>query len=105
MVASIALGIAVDDTVHTLATWRRARARGLAAAPAARSAYADVGPAMVTTAIAACIGFFCVMRSAFVPIRSFGLLAGTAMLVALLADLLVLPALLVLFGGRREPAR
>jgi hypothetical protein len=104
MVASIALGIAVDDTVHSLATWRRLRGRGLGAEPAVRETYAEVGPAMVTTAVAACIGFFSVMRSAFVPIRFFGLLAGTAMAVALVTDLLVVPALLVAVGRRTEGA-
>jgi hypothetical protein len=104
MVASIALGIAVDDTVHSLASWRRLRASGLGAEPAVRAAYAEVGPAMLTTAVAACIGFFSVMHSAFVPIRFFGLLAGTAMAVALVADLLLVPALLLALGRRAERA-
>jgi predicted RND superfamily exporter protein len=63
-----------------------------------RRALEHVGPAMVLTTVAACIGFFALMTSAFVPIRFFGLLSGTAMLVALAADLWLVPAMLVLFS-------
>ncbi len=101
MVAGVALGIAVDDTVHMLAAYRSKRGSGLNAALAARAAVAHVGPAMATTTLAACIGFFSLARSAFVPIRWFGLLAGIAMLVALAADVLVVPALLALSGRRK----
>ena len=59
-----------------------------------------VGPAMVLTSVAACIGFFSLMSSAFVPIRSFGLLAGVAMIVALLADQWLVRSLLMVTKGR-----
>jgi predicted RND superfamily exporter protein len=104
MVASIALGIAVDDTVHFLSGYRRRRVEGLSPAAAVRGTTAEVGSAMVVTALVASLGFFSLARSAFVPIRFFGLLAGMTMLVAVLSDLLVVPALLVARFGREEPA-
>jgi predicted RND superfamily exporter protein len=97
MVASIALGIAVDDTVHLLVAIDRQESQG-ATSTSVRRALEHVGPALVLTTVAACIGFFALMTSAFVPIRFFGLLSGTAMLVALAADLWLVPAILVLFG-------
>jgi len=97
MVASIALGIAVDDTVHLLVAIDRQEPQETTT-ERLRLALEHVGPALVLTTVAACIGFFALMTSAFVPIRSFGLLAGTAMLVALAADLWLVPAMLVLFS-------
>jgi predicted RND superfamily exporter protein len=97
MVASIALGIAVDDTVHLLVAIDRPESQG-ATSISLRRALEHVGPALVLTTVAACIGFFALTTSAFVPIRFFGLLSGTAMLVALAADLWLVPAMLVLFS-------
>ena len=94
MVASIALGIAVDDTVHLLVAISR-EDKNAPVADRLRHALEHVGPAMVLTTVAACIGFFALMTSAFVPIRFFGLLSGTAMIVALAAGLWLVPALLV----------
>ncbi len=93
MVASIALGIAVDDTVHLLVAINRERGADDAAGRL-HHALEHVAPALVLTTVAACIGFFSLTRSAFVPIKYFGLLAGIAMLTALVADLWLVPALL-----------
>jgi hypothetical protein len=92
--ASVALGIAVDDTVHLLTAFRRALPRARSRAEAARAALLETGPAMVVTTAAACVGFAALLGSAFAPIRWFGLLASLALGVALLADLLVAPATL-----------
>jgi predicted RND superfamily exporter protein len=107
MVASIALGIAVDDTVHFLSGYRRRRVEGLEPAAAVRATTAEVGSAMVVTALVASIGFLALVRSAFVPIRFFGILAGMTMIVAVLSDLLLVPAILVVGRRRGEelPAR
>ncbi len=94
MVASIALGIAVDDTVHLLVAIDR-EGKGGNRTRRVRHALEHVGPAMVLTTVAACIGFFALMTSDFIPIRYFGLLSGVAMLVALAAGLWLVPALLV----------
>ena len=102
MMAGVALGIAVDDTVHLLTAFRRARNRGDLRQRAARTALTEVGPPMVITTVTACIGLFCLVRSAFVPIAWFGILCGTAMVVALLADLLVTPAILMMGKNSHE---
>ena len=96
MVASISLGIAVDDTVHFLAGYRRHRQHGQSSIEAVRSTLSRVGPSLVVTTVTACIGFFALSQSAFPPIGYLGLLAGIAILVALLADLLLLPAIFAL---------
>ncbi len=86
MVASVALGIAVDDTVHFLEAVRTE--------PDLESALDKVGPAMVITTLTACVGFGAVAFSAFEPIAHFGVLCCIAMIVALAADLLLVPAIL-----------
>lgn len=85
MTAAIALGIAVDGTLHFLHAWR---ARALE--ETARS----TGRAVVLTALVIGLGFASLISSEFGPTRHFGTLCAVAMAAALLGDLLVLPATL-----------
>ena len=105
MVASITLGIAVDDTVHFLTHYRRLRLAGDDAVPAIFHTAGTIGPSITITTITACIGFFTLAFSVFVPIRYLGILAGIAIIVALAADLLLLPALLSVFSNRKQVER
>jgi predicted RND superfamily exporter protein len=95
MVAAVVLGLAVDDAIHLLAAWRRRRRGGDDADLAIAHAVRDVGRPLVTTSLALATGFLALGLAPWQSISSFGLVAGIAILVALLADLLVLPALLV----------
>ncbi len=95
MIAVIAIGIAVDDTIHYLSEFnRQTRATGSEEA-AILNAGRSVGLAMVVTSIALSAGFLVVCVSNFIPIRHFGILASTTMGVALFADLILMPALLM----------
>jgi predicted RND superfamily exporter protein len=100
MVASVALGVAVDNTAHVLEGFRRQLSGGRHARAAATSALEDVVPAMLLTTATAVVGFLSLCSSEFVPIRDFGFLASAAMVVALIGDVVVLPALLVLTERR-----
>lgn len=100
MVASVALGIAVDNTIHILLAYRRQREAGAAAPEAAAAALGLVAPAISDATLAACTGFGALGVSAFLPIRYFGLLAAVMMVVALGCHLLVTPALLALQARR-----
>lgn len=101
MVASIALGIAVDNTLHVLAGYRREMAEGTPPEVAVRSVLVEAGVPMTLTTITATIGFFTLTASSFVPIVNFGLLCGVAMLIALAADLMFVPAMLAAGAVRR----
>lgn len=103
MVAAVVLGIAVDDAIHMLARLRRLRRGGHSHAQAVHDAVTHVGRALVTTSIALSIGFAALAMSPWQSISNFGLLAAVAILGALAADLLVLPALLLLFGEGAHP--
>ncbi len=104
MVAAMVLGIAVDDTMHLLLTWRERWVKSGNAAMALQDAVALNGPAMTTTTWVACAGFLVLAFSHFAPIRYFGLLSAAAMAVALLADLWLLPALMHLSSLRKVRA-
>jgi len=103
MVASVALGIAVDNTIHYLVEYRRARRAGGSRAGAAGHALALVAPPIAAATLAACTGFLALTVSSFTPIRYFGLLTTVMMGVALACHLLVTPAILAV-GGRFEAA-
>ena len=97
MVAAIALGIAVDDTIHFITHWRDEMAGGASASEAVRRAMTVKGrPIVATTAIlTGMVGVFWV--SSFPPVVHFGLLLAVGLVGALVAALVLLPAWL----GRR----
>ncbi|HEX6268082.1 MAG TPA: MMPL family transporter [Burkholderiales bacterium] len=97
-IAAIVLGIAVDDTIHYTHRYLEERRRH-APWDAVRRAHSGVGRAMACTTLVLAFGFALFTASAFVPIVTFGLLTGLAVIAALAADLTVLPALL---AGRRR---
>ena len=102
-VASISLGIIVDDTVHFLSKYVRARdERGLSAENSIRYAFENVGMAIVVNTIILSIGFFVMTVSAFKPNFDMGLMTVIAIVFALILDFLLLPALLLLGKRGRE---
>lgn len=103
MIAGIAIGIAVDDTVHVLCAYQREAGCSANATTALRCALAQVGPSISITTLTSLSGFLLLLRSEFVPLQHFGLIAGCALVVALYADILVLPAALTLVA-RRMPS-
>ncbi|MBI2424117.1 MAG: MMPL family transporter [Candidatus Hydrogenedentes bacterium] len=103
MMASVALGIAVDDTVHLLASYAALRAGGSTVRDACQEALAQVGAPMIITSVTASAGFFALQFSQFMPIAWFGLLSGLAMLVASAAELTLVPALLTTLDKDHAP--
>ena len=102
-VASISLGIIVDDTVHFLSKYVRARdERQLSAEDSIRYAFENVGMAIVVNTIILAIGFLVMTASAFKPNLDMGLMTVIAIVFALVLDFLLLPALLLLGKKGRE---
>ena len=92
MVAAVVLGIAIDDAIYVLTARERALARGHSPRKAMRMAIEHTGHAVVTTSIALAVGFLTLLLSPWHAIASFGMLATAAVVIALLAVLVVLPA-------------
>ena len=95
MVFSIGLGIAVDDTIHYLARWCEERRAGLTVEEAVTRTTERTGRAIVYTSIVLLLGFGVLYTSAFPPNKSFAVLASGVIGSALVADLFLLPALLL----------
>ncbi len=101
-VASISLGIIVDDTVHWLSKYVRARdERNLSVEDSIRYAFRNVGMAIVVNTIILSAGFFVMTTSAFKMNVDLGLMTILSIVGALILDFLLLPALL-LFGRNKE---
>jgi predicted RND superfamily exporter protein len=101
VVAPIAIGIAVDDTIHFLHAYAGERRAGVVSVDAARHAAYQVGRAMVTTSGTLAIGFLAMLASRFQSAANIGLLSAGAIVAAFAAELLVLPALIATVGSGR----
>jgi len=103
VVTATSLGIIVDATVHFLSKYRRARVmNGEDAEGAVRYAFSTVGTALwVTTAILVA-GFAILSLSSFQINAALGQLTAITLVMALFADFLLLPAILILVDGRKR---
>ena len=100
MTASVALGVAVDDTLHFLTWFRRGIDRGLERIAAVKLAYSHCASAMLQTTLVGGLGLAVFAFSSFVPTQRFGYLMLTMLVTALVGDLILLPAILVSPWGR-----
>lgn len=105
MTAGIAVGVAVDDTIHVFDGFRRRLRLGISPVLALARTYSSAGRAVITTTVILCVQFLVLLSSGFVPTRHFGLLTTVGLVSALLFDLLLLPALLIVIYGRNSPLR
>jgi predicted RND superfamily exporter protein len=98
-IAAISIGIGVDDSIHYLYRFRREFGSTSNAEDAVRRTHASIGRAMYFTSLTVISGFSILSFSNFVPTVYFGLLTALAMALALLANLTVLPSMLILAFG------
>lgn len=94
MTASVAMGIAVDDTIHFMSWFRTGTRLGLSRVDSVMYAYRRVAPAMTQTTIVGGLGLSVFALSTFTPTQRFGTLMLTILMAAVLGDLIFLPALL-----------
>ncbi len=100
LIGSIAIGLAVDDTIHFLHNFRRYYLETGDSSIAIEKTFYTTGKAMVITTIVLSLGFFAYMWANMISIQNFGLLTGTVIILALLADLLLAPALMIVVAKR-----
>lgn len=105
IVTGMTLGIVVDDSVHFLSKYLRARReKGLGAEDAVRYAFSSVGVALIVTTIILVAGFAVLSLSSFALNSDMAKLTAIAIVLALVADFLLLPPLLLAVDARRERA-
>ena len=102
VVTAIAFGIIVDDTIHFMTKYVAARKNGLLPSEAVQSAFRSVGKGLLATTVVFGLGFMVFGASGLVTNQALGLLTGMTVIVALLADFLFLPPLLMVLDSARE---
>lgn len=102
VVLSMTLGIIVDDTVHFLSKYNYARQRGDDAKDSVRYAFNSVGRALLITTVVLALGFATLTLSTFALNEDMGALTSIIIVVALVVDLVFLPAALLFFDGKKS---
>ena len=102
VVTAIAFGIVVDDTIHFLTKYLKARREGKNASDAVRSAFRTVGRALFTTTAVLAAGFLVFAASGFELSWALGILVSITIVFALAADFLLLPPLLIAIDRRKS---
>lgn len=98
LIASVLLGITVDDTIHIFHNYVERRRKGFSVVFSLARSARVTGRAVVATSLLLIAQFLVLVGSDFRPTASFGLLAATGLLAAQVMDLLLLPALIVLWN-------
>ena len=100
VVVAVVFGIVVDDTIHFLSDYLKGRRQGLAADEAVRVAFCTVGHALLTTTAVLSAGFLVFASSGFEVSWALGTLVAMTIVLALVADFLLLPTLLLAIDRR-----
>ena len=102
LIGSIAIGLAVDDTIHFMHNFRRYYEETGDPKESVRRTLASTGQALLFTSLVLSGGFFIYMFASMTNLFYFGLLTGVTIIIAFLADVILAPALMVLIA-RPQP--
>lgn len=103
IIFTIAFGIAVDDTIHLLGKFKYELMKGRSKMYALKRSYMTTGKAMILTTLILCSGFCLLVLSSFMGTFYLGIMLCITLFAALIADLTLLPVLLLLFYKPRKP--
>ena len=104
MIGSIALGLVVDDTVHFLVRFRRKMQSGRSIESGIHETVLEAGRPIALTSFVLAISFLILLLGSFNPNINFGLVSAIIIMLALIADLMVLPAALELIRPKLKAA-
>jgi predicted RND superfamily exporter protein len=96
MILAIALGIAVDDTIHLLVRLRREGRSGAAPEAALRHTLESTGTGVLYTTVVLVVGFLAMSLSPMLALREMGIVAAATLAAAFAADAYLVPALFIL---------
>jgi predicted RND superfamily exporter protein len=100
LISVVALGIAVDDTIHYLTEYKRRRAENHTLREALHLVTLEKGKGICASTAILFISFSVLMLSQFVPTISFGGLSAVIMLTAWIGDMVVLPSIMLAFSAK-----
>ena len=101
IIFTISFGIAVDDTIHFMSKFKLELNKGQSKLYALKRTYLSTGRAIILTTLILCSGFLLLILSDFLGTFYVGLLLSLTLLFALIADLFILPVLLLLFFKKK----
>lgn len=102
IVSTVCLGIAVDDTIHFISSYKQYRKQGHDPLNAIAETFLITGNALIVTTLLLVVGFGSFVFAEFVPNRNFGILCSMILAMALITDLVFLPALLLIADRKSE---
>ena len=102
MVLAIAIGIAVDDTIHVMIHVRSRLAEGMGHEEAIRRTIEHSGTAVLFTSVVLVAGFLSMRVNDLLAIQDMGVLAAATLLVAFLSDVYLAPSILHILSKGRE---
>lgn len=102
LVASVCLGIAVDDTIHFLANYFKYQEKGISQEENIKTIFRYTGSALVITTLILSSAFALYVFGDFLPNVNFGILCSVTLMSALVVDLLFLPAFLMVFDKKEH---
>lgn len=102
IIFTISFGIAVDDTLHFMSRFKLELNKGKSYLYALKRTFLSTGKAIVLTTLILCAGFLLLIFSDFLGTFYVGLLISLTLLFALLADLILLPVLLMVFYRKKS---
>lgn len=102
LTCSIAIGVAVDNTIHLITRAKQEIRRGADADEATQQTIQSVGSAVISSSLSLGTGFLVMSASQVTSIANFGILSALTVLAALIADLLITPSLMALYFSKRR---
>jgi len=105
IVGAMTIGIAVDDAIHVMNRYLAAKEAGHNTHDSIHKAMTESGRAVVYSSIILVLGFSVLTFASFIPIMYVGIFGAMIMLLAVLGDLIFLPAILYLVDGEEEVAQ
>jgi hypothetical protein len=102
IIASVCLGIAVDDSIHFLFSYKKLKDKGLNTISALEDVFETTIPSLVNTTLIIVAGFGVFYFAQYVPNSNFGVMVALILTVALLADIIILPAVLLILDRDKK---
>jgi predicted RND superfamily exporter protein len=103
LIYSMSFGIAIDNSIHFLARYRLARKSGDSVKQAVTNSFEDTGLSMIYTSVILFFGFVIFAFSSYGGTIALGQLTSISLLIALVANLFLLPAMLITFNRDTDP--
>lgn len=101
LIVAVCLGIAVDDSIHFLFEFKKFRSKGYDLYHTFEMIFTNTAPSLFNTTILIVIGFGSFIVADYIPNAKFGIMVSIILSIALIADFIILPAILIFAEGKK----